>query len=159
MSKCRAFIMGMEEYLAQHAGPEPQLPSRLAAHAERCPACRGGWQDALRSRQLLAGLRLEGEPPAQPFFLARVRVRIQEEAERRARSRLLGRPVRWRDVAIAGALFAATLCTFVYDVHRTERPNVDEAMVLDVPHLNPNHPAASHVKPKLADVMLNLMNP
>ncbi len=159
MSKCREFVWGMEEYLAQHPGPDPQLPSRLEPHVRRCGACSAGWERAVRSRQLLAGLRVEGEPPAEPYFLARVAARIEAEERRRARSRLLGRPVRWRDVALAGTLFAATLCTFVYGVRRTERRNADEAIVLDVPHLNPNHPAASHVKPKLADVMLNLMNP
>jgi hypothetical protein len=159
MSKCQEFVLGIEDYLAQHPGPEAQLPSRLEAHAQRCGRCREGWERAQRSRRLLAAVRVEGEPPAEPFFLTRVQARIEVEARRRTKAGLLGRPVRWRDVAIAGALFAATLCTFVYDVHRTERPNADEAIALDVPHLNPNHPAGSHVKPKLADAMLNLMNP
>jgi hypothetical protein len=159
MSKCHQFVLGIEDYLAQHPGPDVSLPSRLERHALRCRSCRKGWEEARRSRRLLAQLRLEGEPPAEPFFLTRVQARIEAEARRRAHSGLLGRPVRWRDVAIAGALFAATLCTFVYDVQRTERPNADEAIALDVPHLNPNHPAGSHVKPKLADAMLNLMNP
>ncbi|MGH9393816.1 MAG: hypothetical protein ACRD1E_06565, partial [Terriglobales bacterium] len=67
--------------------------------------------------------------------------------------------VRSRDLVLASALFAATLSSFVYNFRRTERPNADEAMVLDVPHLNPMHPADDHVRPQLADVMLNLMNP
>jgi hypothetical protein len=160
MTKCRAFVLAVEDYLAQHPASQPQLPSRLEAHARDCARCRRGWETARQGRQLLAAIRVEGERPTEPFFLTRVQARIAQEEQRRAQAAgFLGRPVRWRDVAIAGAFFAATLCTFVYDVHRTEAPNADEAIALDVPHLNPNHPAGSHVRPKLADAMLNLMNP
>jgi len=158
--KCRQFIVGVEEYLARHPGtPSRQVPLQLADHAEGCVGCRERWRVAVQSRVLLAGLRPESEPTPVPFFATRVQARIREQQTRQSASNWAGMNVAWKDLIIAGVLFASTLGSFVYNFRRVERPNVDEAIVLDVPHLNPQHPADDHVTPKPADVMLSLMNP
>ncbi|MGH9466215.1 MAG: hypothetical protein ACRD1Y_02555 [Terriglobales bacterium] len=108
---------------------------------------------------LLANLRPEPGADAaapDPWFTKRVLARIERQSARTGR---LQWRIAGRDLALASMLFAATLGTFLYDFHRVERPNADEAIVLDVPHLNAMHPADSHVKPRLADAMMNLMNP
>lgn len=157
---CREFLGLLEDYLAQHPGSAPgAVPIRMGGHAQTCRRCQKRWETAVRSRGLLAGLRSNEEPPSDPYFLGRVRARIREQEARRANAGLRGLHVAGRDLVIAAALFATTLGSFVYNFRRTERPNADEAIVLDVPHLNPMHPSDDHVRPKAADVMLSLMNP
>ncbi|MGH9478435.1 MAG: hypothetical protein ACRD1A_04325 [Terriglobales bacterium] len=128
-------------------------------HLETCRHCQADWERAARSRVLLASLRAEPDASAtepDPWFARRVLARIERESARPGR---LKWKIAGRELALASMLFAATLGTFIYDFHRVERPNADEAIVLDVPHLNPMHPADSHLQPRMSDVMLNLMNP
>ncbi|MGH9488421.1 MAG: hypothetical protein ACRD04_12645 [Terriglobales bacterium] len=145
----------MEDYLDGHPGPAAASPPEaLGPHVEQCRRCGQRWTVAARSRKLLAPLQRSGEPPADPNFYARLRARIEGLEPRWRRAE-----IRWRHVVLAGVLFAMALGAFVYDMHQVETPNADEAMVLDVPHINPNHPVDSHVRPQLADAMENLMNP
>ena len=162
-SPCRQFAVDAEQFLATHPGPAPaEPPVQLRNHAAQCATCRVRWQDASRSRRLLAPWReLAAEKShVDPHFLTRLRVHIRQQQARPAGWRALRRlDVAGRDLRIAAVLFLCTLSAFVYTFQHIERPNADEAMVLDVPHLNPQHPSDDHVRPRMADVMLNLMNP
>jgi len=153
MSDCREFVLALEEHLALHPGALPaDIPAPLGLHAAGCSACAQRWHTAGQSRSLMAALR----GPAvvdDPFFWTRLQARM--DGPSRQRSFRVG----GRELVLASALFAVTLGSFVYNFRRTERPNADEAIALDVPHLNPMHPADDHVRPQMADVMLNLMNP
>lgn len=158
--KCSQFIVALEEYLARHPGSPPDsVPAQWEPHVQACDRCQRRWETAARSRRLLVGLGSVAEPASDPYFLTRVQARIREMQAHQAAAGLRGLHVAWRDVIIASALFASTLGSFVYNIRRTERPNADEAIVLDVPHLNPMHPSDDHIRPKAADVMMSLMNP
>ncbi|MGH9412447.1 MAG: hypothetical protein ACRD0Y_01785 [Terriglobales bacterium] len=152
--ECRSFVRAAEEFLASHPGAVTYTPARLASHLERCRRCLQRWQSALASRELLTSLRSEGELAADPYFYSRLRTRIGAMRRRSGMAE-----IRWLHLALAMALFFVALGSFAYNLHRTETPNADEAMALDVPHINPQHPADSHAQPRLADAMLNLMNP
>lgn len=154
--KCGQFMRACEEYLDLHRDPSPRLPARLAEHVQTCRRCQSRWQTTVRARGLLALLRPEGELAPDPDFLARVRARIRD---RQMRRRWMAMRVAWRDLVIALVLFVSAAGLFTYNLRRTEQPNMGEAMALDVPHINPEHPADSHQKPQAADVLLNLMNP
>lgn len=164
-SPCRQFAVDAEQFLATHTGLSPaEPPVQLRSHAAQCAPCRARWQDACRSRHLLAPLRelaaAADKSNSDPHFLTRLRVRIRQQQARPTGWRTLRRlDVAGRDLLIAAVLFLCTLSAFVYTFHHIERPNADEAMVLDVPHLNPQHPTDDHARPGMADVMLNLMNP
>lgn len=153
-AECRRFIREAEDFLATHPGTLGCTPARLGPHLGSCRACTHRWRVMLASHCLLSSLQAEKEPAADPYFYERVRARIQALQPRYRRTE-----IRWLHLALAAALFVAALGSFAYNLHRTEMPNADEAMALDVPHLNPQHPADSHVRPRLADAMLNLMNP
>lgn len=157
MGKCREFKVALETAWDRHGELTP--PEGWSHHLQRCSHCQADWERAARSRVLLANLRPEaatGGSEPDPWFTRRVMARIERQAA--GRGQLQWR-IAGRDLALASMLFAATLGTFLYDFHRVERPNADEAIVLDVPHLNPMHPADSHARPRLADAMMNLMNP
>lgn len=158
---CRSFVLQLEEYLARHpdalTAGSGAVPAQLAPHAQRCRSCRQRWRAAAASRTLLSPLRPPGEPATDPLFYGRLRARIATLEATRWHPGWA--EVRLRHLVLASVLFIAALGSFVYNLHRTETPNADEAMVLDVPHINPQHPADSHAQPRLADVMLNLMNP
>ena len=152
---CRPFLLQLEEFLDQHPGPLPSLPpGEWGHHSRHCSACLERWRTAARSRILLAGLQA---PPAapDPYFFQRLQTRLAPQP----RPWLGGLRISWRSLTLAGTLFAVTATSFAYDLHRTETPNADEAMVLDVPHVNAMHPSDDHVRPTLSDAMLNLMNP
>ncbi|TAN21804.1 MAG: hypothetical protein EPN33_09070 [Acidobacteria bacterium] len=151
---CRRFIREAEDFLATHPGAAGGAPVRLAPHLGICRLCTRRWQVMLASHSLLHRLQAEKEPAADPYFYERLRARIQTLQPRYRRAE-----IRWLHLALAAALFVAALGSFAYNLQRTEMPNADEAMALDVPHINPQHPADSHVQPRLADAMLNLMNP
>lgn len=153
-AECRRFIREAEDFLATHPGALEATPARLVRHLGTCPPCMHRWRVMLASHCLLGSLQAEKEPAADPYFYERVRARIQALQPRYRRAE-----IRWLHLALAAALFIAALGSFAYNLHRTEMPNADEAMALDVPHLNPQHPADSHLRPRLADAMLNLMNP
>jgi len=156
MSDCHEFVLALEDHLGLHPGELPEaVPATLELHASNCPACAGRWREAARSRSLLAALRSQTSAAAMEdgYFWTR----LQAALEAAPRRRLI--PVGGRDLVLASTLFAVTLGSFLYNFRRIERPNADEAIVLDVPHLNPMHPSDDHVRPQLADVMLNLMNP
>lgn len=163
MTQCRQFIVALEDYLARHPNSVAEAPpARLAEHADHCAKCQERWRVATRSRSLLASLRHPAEPGSEAFdahFLTRLNARVREQERQIAARGFFGLRVAGRDLTLAALLFACTLGSFVYNLQRTERPNADEAMVLDVPHLNPMHPADDHVHPQLADAMLSLMNP
>ncbi|MGH9482337.1 MAG: hypothetical protein ACRD1L_09620 [Terriglobales bacterium] len=164
MTPCKQYVVALEDYLARHPGAlSASPPPPLASHAATCHACQRSWLTAARSRSLLASVRAGGEPEpgadGTAYFLTRLHARIREQEGRKAHAGLRGLRIAGRDLALAGVLFAFTLGSFVYNFQRTERPNADEAMVLDVPHLNALHPSDDHVRPQLADAMLNLMNP
>ncbi|MGH9476985.1 MAG: hypothetical protein ACRD1C_11730 [Terriglobales bacterium] len=149
----------LEEYLTRHpdagGGLEAgQAPGGLEGHFRACRECRQRWRVTMASRMLLTSLRSPGGLLADPYFYGRVRARIEALAPAQRWVE-----IRWRHLVLASLLFATALGSFVYNIQRTETPNADEAMVLDVPHLNPQHPEDSHLQPRLADVMLNLMNP
>ncbi|MGH9468045.1 MAG: hypothetical protein ACRD1Y_11895 [Terriglobales bacterium] len=152
---CRKFILAAEEFLDGHSGPAPlPIPASMNSHLASCTACRERWATVLRSRSLTLSLQTGEEPALDPYFYDRLRARIAAARHGRARFE-----IRWRHVVLACALFLACLSSFAYDMHRTETPNADEAIALDVPHINPQHPSDSHLHPRLADAMLNLMNP
>lgn len=154
---CSRFVRGLEEYLDSH--PETlQVNGELGAHASRCRRCRSVMDDALRSRLLLVSLRAPQEESTDPYFLTRLHARIEAESAQRPLG-FLQRRLAWRDVLAATLLFAVSLGSFVYDVHHTETPNVDEAMVLDVPHVHPQHPLLDHRHTTPTDVLLSLLNP
>ncbi|HUX67105.1 MAG TPA: hypothetical protein VMV31_06425 [Terriglobales bacterium] len=161
--KCKQFVVALEDYLGRHPGAlAADLPHALQPHASACPRCQRRWSTAARSRLLLGGLRPSPEAVEaglDPFFLTRLQARIYAQEHAPALFGLRGWQIAGRDLVLAAVLFAGTLGSFLYNFHRIETPNADEAMVLDVPHLNPQHPSDDHVRPKLADVMLNLMNP
>lgn len=160
---CRQFVAAVEEFFDTHPAARPlEPPPLLQEHVAGCPACRSRWQQACQSRRVLDPLRQTGREleEADPAFLLRLHRRIQQQQARAAGWRGLFRlNIATRDLVLAAVLFLCTLGAFVYNFHRIERPNADEAMVLDVPHTNPQHPSDDHVQPGMADVMLNLMNP
>jgi hypothetical protein len=154
-AKCRSYVLALEEFLDQHPGELPPAPAaEWARHGETCRACRRHWQVAAASRHLLSGLPAQPLRP-DPYFLTRLQARLAPQP----RPWLGGLRVGWRGLAVAATLFAVTATSFAYDLHRTESPNADEAMVLDVPHVNALHPSDDHLRPSLSDAMLNLMNP
>ena len=158
---CKQFLPHLETHWDRHAGePAPRLPRELASHAEACPRCAARLRTGQLSRQLLFSLR----PPAPDateserqtdLFVARLRRRLEQ---REAAPAWLHLRVRWRDLAVAGAVFAITLTSFVYNVRRTETPDISEAEVLDVPHVNWQHPSDDH-RAGATDVFLSLLNP
>ena len=151
--RCRQFAIEVEGYLDRHPGPAPaSVPTQFAGHARECAACAGAWAQAAASRSLLASMADATTPNDIPFMSARVHALIADRERRFL-------PVAWREMVVAAALFAVTLGSFVYNIRRTERPNIDEAIALDVPHLNPLHPSDDHLHPGNADVMLILMRP
>ncbi|MGN6592636.1 MAG: hypothetical protein ACTHJX_07050 [Terriglobales bacterium] len=154
-AKCRSYVLAVEEFLDKHPGALPPAPAAgWAHHGEICPACRQHWQVAATSRQLLSGL--QPQPlRSDPYFVQRLQARLAPPSA----PWLGGLRVGWRGLAVAATLFAVTATSFAYDLHRTESPNSDEAMVLDVPHVNALHPSDDHLRPSLSDAMLNLMNP
>ena len=156
--KCGDFVLELEEFLAAHPGAPGTMPAHLKVHAEVCGACTARWRTAARSRLLLMELRPPEPPAADPYFLNRVRARIQAQRGRPFAT-LAGLRVAWKDLIVAGALCAVTLGAFVYNLRRTERPNADEAIVLDVPHIDPHHPADSHRQPQTADALVSLIYP
>ena len=160
--KCKQFVVALEDYLGRHSGVlAAELPHALQPHASACRRCQQRWSTAARSRLLLGGLRHppEAEPALDPYFFTRLQARIHAQQHAPSLFGLRGWQIAGRDLVLAAVLFAGTLGSFLYNFHRIETPNADEAMVLDVPHLNPQHPSDDHVRPKLADAMLNLMNP
>lgn len=160
---CRQFVVEAEDFLATHPEAAPlEVPPALRPHAAACRGCQARWLEASRSRRLLTPLREQAaaQRVPDPHFLTRVRGRIQLcQAQPSGWRDWLGLNIAARDLVIAAVLFFCTLSAFIYNFHRIERPNADEAMVLDVPHTNPQHPSDDHVRPGMADVMLNLMNP
>lgn len=155
--RCSRFIRSLEEYLASH--PETlQVNGELGAHAAGCRRCQSHLDDALRSRLLLASLRTTREESVDPYFLTRLHARIEAESARRSGG-FLQRRLAWRDVLAATLLLAFSLGSFVYDVHHTEAPNVDEAMVLDVPHVHSRNPLLDHRHTTPTDVLVSLLNP
>lgn len=159
--KCAAFKVQLEEWLER--GGAAALPGALRAHADGCARCRQGVEAALRSRVLLRALGRGVATEPSPYFAECVRARIQAakrvQAWGQAWGWMSGLRVAGRDLVLATALFGLMLGSFIYNFQRTERPNSDEAMALDVPHTNPMHPADDHVRPRAADAMLSLMNP
>lgn len=152
---CKEFLRALEDHWDRHSAAErPVLTGELASHAEGCSRCAERVRTGLQSRQLLFSLR--EERPVDPFFVVRVRQRIASEAG--AGSAWRRWRVQWRDLLVAGAIFVITLTSFVYDVHRTETPDISEAEVLDVPHVNWQHPADDHTA-GATDVFLSLLNP
>lgn len=158
---CKQFLRHVETHWDRHAGePAPHLPRELASHAEACPRCAARLRTGQLSRHLLFSLR----PPAAAdpaeterqtdLFVARLRRRL-EQREAAAWPYLR---VRWRELAVAGAMFAITLTSFIYNVRRTETPDISEAEVLDVPHVNWQHPSDDH-RAGATDVFLSLLNP
>lgn len=158
--QCTEFILALEDHLACHPGPAgAEPPLRLRDHAEACWRCRDRWHTAAGSRLLLAELREPAQPTElPPYFLTRLRAEISRQSQPLPRG-FRGLRIAARDLVVAALLFTGALGSFLYNFQRTERPNADEAMVLDVPHLNPAHPADDHIRPRNADVMLSLMNP
>lgn len=148
----------VEDFLERQPAPGTELPAGLAEHAAGCRACATQIENALRSHWLLQALQAEAEP-ADDYFGTRLRARLEALQAARRRGWMRGLSVAGRDLALAAALFATMLGSFLYNFQRTERPNADEAMALDVPHLNPMHPSDDHLRPKPVDVMVNLMNP
>lgn len=159
--KCKHFIVALEDYLGRHPGELlAELPSPLRSHASACARCEHRSRVAFRSRRLLAELRPGDEPCPDPYFFTRLQARIAAQQQHPpVRFGLRGWQVAGRDLTLAAILFAGTLGSFLYNFHRIESPNADEAMVLDVPHTNPMHPSDDHQRPQLADAMLSLMNP
>lgn len=155
--RCSRFKRGLEDYLANH--PDSlQVNGALGVHAARCLRCRVLLDDAMRSRLLLSALRIPREETVDPYFLTRLHARIATESTGRS-YRFLERHLAWPDVLAATLLFAVSLGSFVYGVHHTEAPNVDEAMVLDVPHIHPQHPLLDHRHTTPTDVLYSLLNP
>jgi len=151
--KCHQFAMEVEAYLDRHPGPAPvAVPSQLAAHAGECTTCAEAWTQAAASRTLLSHLAEAPVSEDTTYLATRVRALIADRERRYL-------PVAWKEMAVAAVLFAFTLGSFVYNIRRTESPNIDEAIALDVPHLNPQHPSDDHQRPGRADVMLTLMQP
>lgn len=155
--RCSSFVRSLEEYLANHPDTM-QVNGELGAHAARCRRCRAHLNSAVRSRLLLASLRTPQQEAVDPFFLTRLHARIEAQSAERSRG-FLQRRLAWRDVLAATLLFAFSLGSFVYDVHHTEAPNVDEAMVLDVPHVHTQQPLLDHRHTTPTDVLLSLLNP
>lgn len=152
--KCAACEVTLEEWM--EIGEGQLLPAELQEHIAGCVRCRSRVQAALRSRVLLRSLRAKEETVDSPYFAARVLAGIRQQARKPGWG---GLRVAGRDLVLATALFGAMLGSFIYNFQRTERPNSDEAMALDVPHTNPMHPADDHARPRPADAMLSLMNP
>lgn len=155
--RCSGFIRALEDFLASHPDAV-SVNGQVAAHAAGCQRCQQRLQWALQSRMVLSTLRTPPAEGVDPYFLTRLQARIESERRRRLGS-LLQRPLAWRDLAVATMLLVVSLTSFVYDVHRTETPNVDEAMVLDVPHVNFRHPSLDHRHVTASDVLLSLLNP
>ena len=156
---CSQFVLELEEDLAAHPGLPEAIASRLAAHANGCEGCRQHWQTAVETRSLLSGLRRLDAGVPDPGFAANVGNRILARKARSAWERWRGLTIARRDLVVATVLFVITLGSFVYNFTHIERPNMDEAFALDVPHLNPQHPSDDHLRPRNADAMLNLMTP
>src|SRR6185312_9766144 len=130
-SACRRFILEIEDLLDRGSACDSARDSRVPQHAHACASCGDRWRAAQLSRRLLAGI----EPPnrtADPYFWTRLQARLHPVRL----PRWSGVGAKARDWAMASALFAATLGLFVYNIKRTEVPNANEAMALDVPHLN-----------------------
>lgn len=162
---CRQFLRDLEQHWDRHAGEvAPRLPRDLAGHAERCRRCAGRLREAQAARALLFCLRpvgsaAPGEPAAAGSdsgrFLAGVRRQIARAGEK---SVWIPWPIKARDLAVAGGIFALTLASFVYNVRRTETPDISEAEALDVPHVHWQHPSDDH-QAGATDVFLSLLNP
>lgn len=137
------------------------LPAPIREHAAVCSACALRLQSALESRELLAALLPEAdlEPAVDPYFYGKLRAQIGSKREVPRRSlRSLG--VLWRDVAVAGLVFAATLSTFLYGLSRTEVPNADSAIAVDVPSTNPYlTPERLNGRATPVDVMVSVLLP
>lgn len=155
--RCSGFVRALEDYLASHPDAV-QVNGQLGAHAVGCPRCQQRLELALRSRVVLSALRTPPAEGVDPYFLTRLQARIEGERRRRSGTPFR-RPLAWRDLAVATMLLVVSLTSFVYDVHRTEAPNVDEAMVLDVPHVNFRHPSLDHRHVTTSDVLMSLLNP
>lgn len=155
--RCSGFIRRLEEYLASH--PDSlRVNGELGAHAAGCRRCAQALETALLSRALLASLREPLVEETEPAFFTRLHAHIDAESAQRARG-FLQRPLAWRDLVAATLLLVVSLGSFVYDVQHTETPNVDEAMVLDVPHVHARHPSLDHLHATPTDVLLSLLNP
>lgn len=177
---CQRYLRAIEDELDQLAtcapesGPDsPPLSAALRMHVEGCRRCARTLQSSWRARRLLAALREESAGPAVPaggpgpedwreppqqdaLFLAAVKARIARA--RKPERGVGGLRVRWRDLGVAGAVFVFTLAGFIYDVHRTESPDISEAEALDVPHVHWRHPSDDHTA-GATDVLLSLLNP
>ena len=153
--KCRQVQLDFEGRLDAVPGSSSEPLGRdLQAHLESCARCAAEVTAAQQSQWLLGALRREGEPPADPYFFTRLQARLRTEARPSITFWHLG--VGRRDLLVATLIFLVSLGSFVYDVHRIEQPNADEAIALDVPHVNVQHPADDH-RADSQDVMLSLL--
>jgi hypothetical protein len=155
---CRQFRLASEEFLDRHGNPSPgPPPAELQHHITACVTCAGQWERALKSRVLLASLRAP-EPPVDPYFMQRLQAHLQAAtAAREAIRRPWQLAVGMRQFVAVASIFVVTIAMFVFDMARIERPNVDEAIVLDVPHADALHPADDHLRVDRADVILSLL--
>ncbi len=156
---CGQFTRNLEYYLNDYlarGGPAP-------AHAAACRHCARRWRTALASQALLASLRPSEPSPApeDAYFFARLQTRIahlQREQSLRWNQRFAAQlGAARRDLALAGAVLAITLGSFCFGLHRTESPDISEAIALDVPHVHVHHPSQDH-GPAARDVLLSLLN-
>ena len=154
---CRNFRTALEEYFDTRPAVGPSasggLSRDLSDHVRTCKHCAGEYRDAVRSRILLSSLKDEAQPQADPYFFTRLQARIREQARSFSVWRL---PLGVRDVVAVVAVFLIMLGTFIFNFQRLESPNIDEAIAVDVPHVNALHPSDDH-QPHSEDVMLSLL--
>jgi len=155
--KCRQVQLAFEDRLDALPGVAAEPLGRdIQAHLELCEVCAAEVRRAQQSRMLLSALRREAEPAADPFFFTRLQARLRAQARPVVSFWHLG--VGRRDLLVAMLIFLVSLGSFVYDVHRIERPSADEAIALDVPHVNTQHPSDDHRAADSQDVMLSLLS-